>query len=209
MQASPAARTGLAQGPDRGQGPGPGAELGQDVLHMGSHRAGAMTRAAAMRALAQPSISSLCRSRSVSPRRSPGGANTTTAATRWLGVRDGQVSTVTRTCPAAAVDNLLDNALRAAPAGHVQLRGYARGEHIIVQVDDDGPGFAASFLPVGFERFRRADTVRDRDAGGAGLGLAIVKAIAEAHSGTAEASNRQGGGASVRIILPARQDGGA
>jgi signal transduction histidine kinase len=102
-----------------------------------------------------------------------------------------------------AIDNLLDNALRAAPPGStVWLRASAAGGDAVIEVLDQGPGFPADFLPHAFERFRRADSARTRDRGGAGLGLAIVHAIARAHGGHAEAANRPDGGAVVRLVLP-------
>jgi signal transduction histidine kinase len=102
-----------------------------------------------------------------------------------------------------AIDNLLDNAIRMAPpASEVAIRGYLEKGSMVIEVSDCGPGFPDSFLPEAFERFRRADTARGRASGGAGLGLAIVRAIAEAHGGHAQATNRQSGGATVRIIVP-------
>jgi len=102
-----------------------------------------------------------------------------------------------------AIDNLLDNAIRFSPAGsEVDLVARARGADLELAVDDHGPGFPAEFLPHAFERFRRPDSSRSRDEGGAGLGLAIVKAIATAHGGTAIAINPSEGGASVRLVLP-------
>jgi two-component system OmpR family sensor kinase len=102
-----------------------------------------------------------------------------------------------------AVDNLLGNALRFAPRGSViVLAARARGADLDIEVRDDGPGFPADFLPHAFERFRRPDSGRSRDGGGAGLGLAIVQAIALAHGGTASARNQPGGGAVVTIHLP-------
>jgi two-component system OmpR family sensor kinase len=103
-----------------------------------------------------------------------------------------------------AVDNLLDNALRVAPSGsEIRLEAGRHNGTVEVSVADGGPGFPADFLPHAFERFHRADTARTRQHGGAGLGLAIVKAIAQGHGGRAEAANRPGGGAVVRLLLPA------
>ena len=106
-----------------------------------------------------------------------------------------------------AVDNLLDNAVRHSPVGGtVTLRSRREAQHdssrIVVQVDDAGHGFPAEFLPVAFERFRRADDARTRGDGGSGLGLAIVHSIAVAHGGKAEAANLTQGGATVRLELP-------
>ena len=102
-----------------------------------------------------------------------------------------------------AVDNLIDNALRFAPAGtQVTVAARAAGSDLVIEVADVGPGFPAGFLPQAFERFRRPDTGRSRSGGGAGLGLAIVAAIAAAHGGRAIARNRPVGGAAVTIDLP-------
>jgi signal transduction histidine kinase len=102
-----------------------------------------------------------------------------------------------------AVDNLVDNASRFAPGGSViVLAARAAGGDLDIEVRDCGPGFPADFLPHAFERFRRPDSGRSRDDGGAGLGLAIAAAVAAAHGGVATAANRPDGGAVVRLHLP-------
>ncbi len=101
------------------------------------------------------------------------------------------------------VDNLIDNALRYCPPGSaIELRAGAVDRDLWLEVADDGPGFDPAFLPHAFERFRRSDTSRSRDQGGAGLGLAIVQSIVSAHNGTVIAENRPAGGACVRVTLP-------
>ncbi len=101
------------------------------------------------------------------------------------------------------VDNLIDNSLRNCARGsEIELRAGARDRDLWLEVVDDGPGFDPSFLPHAFERFRRSDTSRSRDHGGAGLGLAIVSSIVAAHGGTVIAENRPAGGACVRVTLP-------
>ncbi|MCU1460869.1 MAG: putative transrane sensory transduction histidine kinase for metal resistance [Acidimicrobiales bacterium] len=105
-----------------------------------------------------------------------------------------------------AVDNLIDNAIRHSPPnGAITVAGCRDNGALVVAVTDDGPGFPPEFLPHAFERFRRADTARARVDGGAGLGLAIVRSIAEAHLGTASATNRPSGGAVVEVRLPVDQ----
>jgi signal transduction histidine kinase len=102
-----------------------------------------------------------------------------------------------------AIDNLLANAARFAPAGSaIVLAARQDGPDLRIEVRDDGPGFPQAFLPHAFERFRRPGASRSRDEGGAGLGLAIVQAICAAHGGLATACNRPGGGATVSLWLP-------
>jgi signal transduction histidine kinase len=100
------------------------------------------------------------------------------------------------------IDNLIDNSLRYCPHGsEVDLRAGAMAQDLWLEVADNGPGFDPTFLPHAFERFRRSDTSRSRDHGGAGLGLAIVSSIVVAHGGTVIAENRPTGGACVRVTL--------
>jgi two-component system, OmpR family, sensor kinase len=102
-----------------------------------------------------------------------------------------------------AIDNLVDNALRFAPAGTtIVLTARVAGDDLAMEVADSGPGFPPEFLPHAFERFARPVAVRAGDDRGAGLGLAIVNAIAAAHGGRATARNRPDGGAVVTLELP-------
>jgi two-component system OmpR family sensor kinase len=99
-----------------------------------------------------------------------------------------------------ALGNLVDNALRHG-GGTIRLEAQARDGATMLEVSDEGEGFPFSFLPHAFERFARADEARSR--GATGLGLAIVEAVARAHGGTANAANRDEGGAVVSLSLPA------
>jgi heavy metal sensor kinase len=101
------------------------------------------------------------------------------------------------------VDNLLSNAVRYSPPGStVELSIKDTPSAFTIAVRDRGPGFPDEFLPHAFERFRRADSARARDEGGSGLGLAIVLAVARAHGGDSEATNRPDGGAQVIMRIP-------
>jgi heavy metal sensor kinase len=102
-----------------------------------------------------------------------------------------------------ALGNLVDNAIRQTPAGgRVVVRAASDNGALSLEVRDTGPGFPEAFLPVAFEPFARPDLGRSRPEGGTGLGLAIVRAVVEAHGGRAEASNPEGGGASVVLTIP-------
>ena len=97
--------------------------------------------------------------------------------------------------------NLLENAARHTPPGtEVLVRADAGPGGLTLEVADGGPGIPPGEEERVFERFHRGG----RAAGqGAGLGLAIARAIAEVHGGTLRAAARAGGGASLRLQLPA------
>jgi two-component system sensor histidine kinase MprB len=97
-----------------------------------------------------------------------------------------------------AVSNLLDNAAKWSPeAGEVDV---VLGEGQL-SVRDHGPGISEDDLPFVFDRFYRAPSARGMP--GSGLGLAIVRQVAEAHGGSVTAEAADGGGALVRLALPA------
>jgi two-component system osmolarity sensor histidine kinase EnvZ len=96
--------------------------------------------------------------------------------------------------------NLIDNALRYGAAAKVAVE--RAGSHVVVLVDDDGPGIPALERAAVFEPFYRIEGSRSRDTGGAGLGLAIARAITEAHGGKIGAEAGPGGGARIRVELP-------
>ncbi len=119
-------------------------------------------------------------------------------------VLDGLHVNVDGTRIRQAVGNLVDNALRhTPPSGRVTVDLSNRDGILTIGVADTGDGFPPSFLDRAFEPFSRSDRARARADGGAGLGLAIVQAVAEAHGGSAEATNRPEGGALVVLRIPA------
>ncbi len=95
--------------------------------------------------------------------------------------------------------NLASNA-RQALAGRedARLRLATRpdGDHVVLVVEDNGPG-----IPVA-ERARLFEPYRSQAQGGLGLGLALVKGIVLAHQGTIEVEEGRWGGARFRIELP-------
>ncbi len=95
-----------------------------------------------------------------------------------------------------AVSNLLENAVKFAPEGAIDV--VVRDGR--VQVLDRGPGVGDDAARV-FDRFHRADGARGLP--GSGLGLAIVREIALAHHGSVFAEPRPGGGAVVGFTVGA------
>jgi signal transduction histidine kinase len=98
--------------------------------------------------------------------------------------------------------NLGENAARHA-ASRVAIAVAARGEHVVLTVDDDGPGIPESERDRVLRRFVRLDEARSRDDGGSGLGLSIVDEVARAHGGSVAISDSALGGARIEVRLPA------
>lgn len=102
------------------------------------------------------------------------------------------------------LNNLLDNAVRYASPGKVEVSVEANQEHMQIEVRDFGPGLSQEALERVFDRFYRGDASRTRaeGKGGSGLGLTIARAIVEAHGGQLAAANHPQGGAVFTIYLP-------
>lgn len=89
--------------------------------------------------------------------------------------------------------NLLDNALKHAPAGStVTIRQRSTESQVVLEIADAGPGIPAGQRERVFERFVHGVHERPHPptpeaqgaiGTGAGLGLAIAQAIAQAHEG--------------------------
>jgi signal transduction histidine kinase len=84
------------------------------------------------------------------------------------------------------LDNLLSNALDAAPAGSTIRVAAADAEMHVV---DEGPGLTAEERARAFDRFWRASS-----GPGSGLGLAIARRLTEADEGEIELRPVPGGG---------------
>ena len=104
--------------------------------------------------------------------------------------------------------NLLANAARFSPENskiEIALDNQTWSDdrrQLIFEVRDHGEGIPKQLRKKVFERFYRVDNSRNSDTGGSGLGLAIVSSIVARHSGTIEALETPGGGATMRVTIP-------
>lgn len=97
------------------------------------------------------------------------------------------------------LDNLIDNALRVAPAGTaVEIAARPGPDGVTVSVSDRGPGLDPAARAAAFERFWTTNAAQ----GGTGLGLAVVARLAEAGGGSARLAPREGGGLRAEVTLP-------
>lgn len=99
------------------------------------------------------------------------------------------------------IANLLDNAVKYAPRGSVEVRVESVGGRARVAVADNGPGLSHEALRHAFDRFWRDDNSVTRETGGSGLGLAIARGLARGMGGDLTAANRDGGGAVFTLEL--------
>ncbi len=77
------------------------------------------------------------------------------------------------------------------------------GPSCVIEVADDGPGFADEDLGHAFEREFLWGKYKGLRNVGTGLGLAITKELVTAMGGSVSAANAPGGGAKFRVTLPA------
>ena len=111
---------------------------------------------------------------------------------------DDQLVDVRPAAVERAVQNLIDNAVKFAPSGRVEVT--IAGGTVIVR--DHGPGLRDSDMAQLFDRFYRS--LEARSLPGSGLGLSIVKSIVESHGGSVFARNATSGdGAEIGFTLPA------
>jgi len=101
------------------------------------------------------------------------------------------------------VDNLLSNVVRYTPEDCTVRVSAGQADGLThIEVADSGPGVDAADLPRLFDPFFRAEGSRSKATGGLGIGLMLVRQIAEAHGGTARATQARKGGLAVRLSLP-------
>lgn len=100
------------------------------------------------------------------------------------------------------LDNLLSNALSAAPARaatQVLVSLDQADGRVLATVTDHSGGMDPVFVERAFERFSRGPHAQYP---GGGLGLPIVARIVENAGGTVTLDNRPGDGLTVRVALP-------
>lgn len=101
-----------------------------------------------------------------------------------------------------AVRNLLDNAVKASPAGGVVLvQAERHGALTEVRIEDRGPGIEPAELPRIFEPFYQIEKART-PGDSHGLGLAICRRIVSAHGGEVTVHSIPGRGTIFGISLP-------
>ncbi|MEJ7811227.1 MAG: HAMP domain-containing sensor histidine kinase, partial [Gemmatimonadaceae bacterium] len=93
----------------------------------------------------------------------------------------------------------------ARAGGHAEIAVGRENGIVTLLVRDDGPGFAPDVLPRVFDPFFTTKAA----VRGVGLGLFVAEGLVRTAGGRIAASNAPGGGAEIRVELPAAADTGA
>lgn len=99
--------------------------------------------------------------------------------------------------------NLLANAIKYTPkGGTVQLNAYLEQDTIILDIIDTGIGINKSSQAKIFERFQRADDVKNQATFGVGIGLSLVNELVKAHGWRINVASEQGHGSKFSLSMP-------
>lgn len=103
--------------------------------------------------------------------------------------------------------NLLDNAVKACIAGdgrQISIEAHGDGPDVVIDISDDGIGFAPRDAAMIFEKFYRSGEAGTNPMPGTGLGLYVVRRLAEISDARVVASSEgPGKGATVTVTWPA------
>jgi len=106
----------------------------------------------------------------------------------------------------AALENLIDNAVKFTQQGEVALDLTVRrrsGSRIalVFAVTDSGIGMTRSEMQKLFRPFAQASEQVALRFGGSGLGLVLVKRLAKAMGGDLTVASRRGGGSTFKLAV--------
>jgi signal transduction histidine kinase len=97
--------------------------------------------------------------------------------------------------------NIIENGVRYnREGGSVTVSVVKQEKRAVITVSDTGAGIRDGDLDRVFERFYRADSVRNSE--GTGLGLSIVKSVISAHGGEINIRSEPGKGSCFSVLLP-------
>jgi signal transduction histidine kinase len=105
------------------------------------------------------------------------------------------------------IDNLLSNAVKYNnTGGRVSIAVIGDFHEVEIFVSDTGRGMTEEEQKNLFERFYRAESVRNTTIHGTGLGLSISREIARAHGGDVRMSASSPSGTTMVVTLPREND---
>src|SRR5690625_1783301 len=100
-------------------------------------------------------------------------------------------------------DNLLSNAIKYnKEGGNIEIAIFEETDDIKVMFKDSGIGIKKEIKKQVFDRFYRAEEVREKEIEGTGLGLSIVLSIIKMHDGKIEINSIENEGTTFVVSLP-------
>lgn len=99
---------------------------------------------------------------------------------------------------------LIDNAAKYTKQGEeilIRVGAWKDGAPFY-GIQDNGIGMSQEDVAHAFDRFYRADSVRNSKTGGTGLGLSIAKWIVDKHQGYYDIVSREGLGTRFSVVFP-------
>ena len=101
------------------------------------------------------------------------------------------------------VTNLLTNALKYSPdGGRIKLSMEAKGQELLIRVEDEGPGIAPAEAAQIFDWYFRAQQQAEESAPGFGVGLALSKELALLIGGDIQLDSQKGKGSIFSLSFP-------
>jgi len=104
-----------------------------------------------------------------------------------------------------ALVNVIENAIEHAPSDSlISVKVGTDGEHVVLSIEDEGPGIPAGDIDRVFDKFFSGRSDRRR-ASGVGLGLSVTRGLIESFGGTVQAVSPVADehGTRIDIRLPA------
>lgn len=98
------------------------------------------------------------------------------------------------------LNNLIGNAARYGK--HVEINATPTATHLLIHIDDDGPGIPPEQREEVFKAFYRVEPSRNPETGGVGLGMTIARDIARSLGGDVVLSESPRNGLRATIRLP-------
>lgn len=111
--------------------------------------------------------------------------------------------------------NLISNGVKYSAKSLTQRDGTvfvklwkSRGNHMLIEVEDNGMGMDDDLLANLFQPFVQGESSSTRRVGGTGLGLVISRNLVEMFGGRIEVSSQVGKGSTFTVFLPLREASG-
>jgi signal transduction histidine kinase len=104
-----------------------------------------------------------------------------------------------------ALINLVENARKYGDSRPIEIRLWAQGSSVVLEVEDHGIGIPEAEQEKVFDQYYRATNAGSQR--GSGLGLFLIRETVRAHKGSVELKSKPGKGSCFRLTFPASATG--